>query len=264
MLVFVSLPVYKIPTMKPAIQWNGQCCQRRMTKIIVATIFVCCSKDSGSVPHWEGITGRRRSCQQTSVIWIGNTTHKSRMSFDCLVQKFSNYIIVSNTHSLSVHCCCWCCCIVVLVHGVCNSNPTQIGIIAHEFVHTWDFPDLYDPDSFFEGKRSGVYDIMSMQYGPRNNSHSPPNMGAYTKYESGYYTPSKITSDGTYDISESATTNEICIITTNFPSGEYLLIENRQQLGFGRDLTGSGILIWHIDEAANLQSNRGCEFSFKC
>ena len=38
-------------------------------------------------------------------------------------------------------------------------------------------------------------------------------------------------------------------------TGEYFLVENRQQVGFDSYLPGSGILIWHIDERMGNNSN---------
>jgi hypothetical protein len=41
------------------------------------------------------------------------------------------------------------------------------------------------------------------------------------------------------------------------PAGEYLLIENRQKIGYDQQLANGGLAIWHIDEAMKDNTKAG-------
>jgi hypothetical protein len=57
-----------------------------------------------------------------------------------------------------------------------------------------------------------------------------------------------ITDAGDYTISQVETTPQIYRISEGYPSGEYLLIENRQPVGSDAGIPQGGLAIWHIDE----------------
>lgn len=74
-----------------------------------------------------------------------------------------------------------------------------------------------------------------------------------------WLTPQEITQDGVYTLKAAEISDEAYRISVN-PFGflpEYLLIENRQPLEFDVDIWGSGLVIYHIDDAVKLQENRG-------
>jgi hypothetical protein len=141
------------------------------------------------------------------------------------------------------------------LRGVCDSQMASIGVISHEFIHTWGIPDLYDPG--WVGKGTGNYDIMSNPFGMDGTQIYPFYMSPWTRIKSGFSVPIEIEYDGFYSIESSATSDQIYIIRTHFPEGEYLLIENRQAIGYDVQMLGSGLLIWHIDEKAGLQNFPG-------
>jgi hypothetical protein len=76
-------------------------------------------------------------------------------------------------------------------------------------------------------------------------------MSAWSKIQLGWVTPMVITASGTYTARQGCTYPDVFKISTNFPSGEFLLIENRQKCNFDAKISGPGLAIFHIDESAS-------------
>jgi hypothetical protein len=133
-----------------------------------------------------------------------------------------------------------------------------MGIIAHEMFHTFRAYDLYDPNVQNIVGGVGGFDIMASPFGQGNDLALPGSASPYTKIRAGWLTPIPITQDGVYEIQASVDSDMIYIIEENFPVGEYLLFENRQVSGWDANLWGDGgMVIYHIDEEANRQNDRG-------
>jgi M6 family metalloprotease-like protein len=141
------------------------------------------------------------------------------------------------------------------LRGVCNSNIVRMGVIVHEIGHYLGLPDLYDET--FEGKGLGAYDFMSQSWGLDGSGMYPPNLSAWSKVFLGWAKVEVIAYDGTYQTESSATSNKVYKIEAGYPEGEYLLIENRQPIGYDMNMEGGGLAIYHIDDKANAQNNRG-------
>ena len=138
------------------------------------------------------------------------------------------------------------------------SNPgaatiASIGIMAHELGHLFGLPDLYDTDNSSEG--IGNWSLMSGgSWGQVSQpGDSPSLMDPWSKYFLGWITPTQVVG---------SMPNQAVPASYNSPSiyqflsgsaltasGEYFLVENRQQQSYDVSLPGSGLLIWHIDEA---------------
>jgi M6 family metalloprotease-like protein len=143
------------------------------------------------------------------------------------------------------------------LRGNCGGQLARLGVITHEFIHTWGIPDLYDTKGDFVGKGVGSFDIMGNPYGLNGQQDYPNHLGPWTKIKSGWVNPTEITADGLYKINAAEISNQVYKIS-NFPNpDEYLLIENRQPIYWDKFLFNGGLLIWHIDEAADLNNNRG-------
>ena len=144
-------------------------------------------------------------------------------------------------------------------HG---SHDATIGIIAHELGHAaFILPDLYDytPSPTNDSEGIGNFGIMgggtwayrSGQYA----GDSPSHMVGWSKIASGFIDPITISSDGGYTTNQStAAFHSVYKIATG-TSGEYFLLENRDNVGYDRGLqevlTGTydgGLLITHIDD----------------
>lgn len=89
----------------------------------------------------------------------------------------------------------------------------------------------------------------------------PVNYCAWSKTFVEWLVCDEITQSGTYTVKPSALNPECyrMTLTSKDQSGydEYLLIENRQQQGFDTYFWTSGLAIYHIDDAANGQYDRG-------
>lgn len=136
----------------------------------------------------------------------------------------------------------------------CGSDIARMGVICHELGHYLGLPDLYD--NTFEGSGIGAFDVMSQSWGFDGSGVYPPLLSAWSKVSVGWVTPTLIEEDGTYELENSETSDEIYRIDAGFPEGEFLLLENRQPDGYDSKIPHGGIAIWHIDEKAT-QNTRG-------
>mmetsp|Transcript_22446 Transcript_22446/g.48834 ORF Transcript_22446/g.48834 Transcript_22446/m.48834 type:complete len:1184 (-) Transcript_22446:70-3621(-) len=142
------------------------------------------------------------------------------------------------------------------LRGKCGNDIVRMGVICHELGHYLGLPDLYDIS--FEGTGIGAYDMMSQSWGFDGSGMYPPYLSAWSKVQVGWVDPILITKNGVYNIEASSLNGgQVYRIDEGFPEGEYLLIENRQPNGFDGKLPQGGIAIWHIDDNAEAQRNRG-------
>ena len=137
-----------------------------------------------------------------------------------------------------------------------NPGDMTVGVYAHELGHAaFGLPDLYDTgnDSYGLGRWS------LMAGGSWNGSlgSSPAHPDAWCKVRMGVVTPTVVTSSqlsaSIPNVENNATIYKLA------PSGggsEYILVENRQQLGYDASLGGSGLLIYHIDDAVYGNNNQ--------
>jgi len=138
---------------------------------------------------------------------------------------------------------------------ILGGNISTMGVFAHEYGHALGLPDLYDTDD----TSKGIGDWSLMAGGSWNSvtrsGDRPAHMDAWCKYKLGWSIPTQI---------EGTQSNVQILGAASFPrmnsdayvyklrsgtplSGEYFLVENRQQIWFDAGLPGSGLLIWHID-----------------
>lgn len=143
--------------------------------------------------------------------------------------------------------------------GRCGSDVVRVGVLVHESGHFRGLPDLYDES--FDGLGAGCYDAMSNSWGFDGTGVRPPNLSAWSRVFLGYTTPQIIEREGKYSLATSALESQVYRIDAGFPDGEYLLLENRQPIGFDADLPdGGGLAIWHVDESKSGQEEGGHPF----
>jgi len=143
-----------------------------------------------------------------------------------------------------------------------GANMIEKGIFCHEFGHAFGLPDLYDLDQSSEG----IGNWCLMASGNWNSPDSPAHMSAWCKEQLGWIIPEITSLPG--DSLGNAGANvvfqkqlssvefqpEALKIPIDAGGEEYFLLENRQAAGFDRDLPGSGLLIWHVDN--RMSNNR--------
>ena len=127
-----------------------------------------------------------------------------------------------------------------------------IGVYAHELLHGFGLPDLYDTDTSPAFISNGVGRWCVMSTGSWNGTlgSSPAHPCAWSRVHLGVTTPVNVTTN-TNNQSISSVNGGGSIFrlwTSGTASTEYFLVENRQKTGYDASLPGSGLLIWHIDD----------------
>ena len=143
--------------------------------------------------------------------------------------------------------------------GDCGTVLGKIGLTCHEYMHTFGLEDLYDGVDPLAAYGVGAFDIMADPYGQNGDPDFPGHLSAWSKELAEWVNPTVITANGDYTIRPSETSDDVYRITlADFGIvSEYLLIENRQPLEFDINIWGEGLVIYHIDDAADLQMNKG-------
>ncbi len=144
-----------------------------------------------------------------------------------------------------------------------------IGVFCHEFGHVLGLPDLYDID--YSSVGVGNFCIMASGSWLGNpTGSSPAHFCAWCKYAVGWIEPIALERNGTMEIKNAqiqavANSPTVYRLLEN-PSGtsdwlqgsgtgEYFLVENRQQIGYDSYIPGGGLLILHIDESEQTNKN---------
>jgi M6 family metalloprotease-like protein len=140
------------------------------------------------------------------------------------------------------------------VWGTSGSNIGRIGVIAHETGHFFGLPDLYDTSGSGEG--IGSWGMMANSWDFNFTQRCPPHFSPWSKVRLGWYSPTVIGDPGQYALNQAEFNAEVYRIEAGYPSGEYLLIENRQNAGFDCTIPQGGLVIWHIDESVG-HNNEG-------
>ena len=146
-------------------------------------------------------------------------------------------------------------------------HPATIGIIAHEFGHDLQWPDLYDTSFISDSAGIGNWGLMGTGMWNRTSvgslypGEAPANPTAWSRWYQGWITPTQITASTLNVAIPPVGTSGIVLLLRDNPNGvdwifeqqsgvgEYFLIENRQKTGYDLGLPGEGLLIWHIDES---------------
>ena len=130
----------------------------------------------------------------------------------------------------------------------------KIGVCAHELGHLlFGFPDLYDTDSSSEG--IGNWCLMAAgSWG--GGGDLPVHPSAWCKANQGWVTVKTVATNGPATLADVKTSQTVLRLWKNGTTGnEYFLLENRQQIGFDASLPGGGLLVWHVDDAQQTNTN---------
>ncbi len=133
-------------------------------------------------------------------------------------------------------------------------NSLDIGTFCHENGHMLcGFPDIYDYDYDSKG---GAGSFCLMDYGGGDTQ-----ICAYLKYVAGWASTVEVTKDDAIAGSLSALVgnadyNRFYRFEKPGTPTEYYIMENRQKQGRDKDIPGSGIAIWHVDELGDKDDQR--------
>ena len=134
---------------------------------------------------------------------------------------------------------------------------THIGVICHEFGHALGLPDLYDTDNSSSG--IGTWGLMSGGSWGGNGSSPwyPAHMSAWAKVQLGWVDPIVLDDEISITLDINNVEENPIIFKLNGPyyTNQYFLFENRQKIGSDQTLKNSGLLIWHINDSQNNNTN---------
>ncbi len=128
------------------------------------------------------------------------------------------------------------------------------GVFGHEFGHVLGLPDLYDTDY----SSSGVGNWCMMSFGSWGGGGlTPTHFLAWCKAQLGFLDPTTPRfNQSAASISQIETNPEVYQLWTGgYPAEQYFLVENRQRVGSDVSLPGDGLVITHIDETVNGNSD---------
>jgi len=142
--------------------------------------------------------------------------------------------------------------------------PSEIGVYCHEFGHSLGLPDLYDTSTFGGAANAGPgnWALMSTGgYGTDGLSPEyPSHLGAWSMLWLGWRDVIRPTADSLMVLSPFATGAPVLEFWFQGESNpEHFLIENRQRMGFDRNLPSEGLIVTQVDEnvmALGVPSNR--------
>lgn len=133
--------------------------------------------------------------------------------------------------------------------GTSGTEIVPIGTVVYQIARYFGIPSLDDTIGFGEGL--GRYCLMGTGYlGWDGSRRRPTHMSAWSKIQAGWVAPISVSSTGLYSARQACAFPDVFKISKNFPSGEYLLIENRYPCNYDADIPGpGGLAIYHIDES---------------
>lgn len=131
-----------------------------------------------------------------------------------------------------------------------RNEITSIGVICHEYGHALGLMDYYDTDYNESGGRSlGLrnWDLMASGFW-NDKGNTPAYTNAYSKYLLGWIYLKELGMNQDIVLNNIEENAEGYIISTRNKS-EFFVLENRQKIGFDKELPHHGLLIYKIDRS---------------
>lgn len=121
--------------------------------------------------------------------------------------------------------------------------PTRVNIPIHEIGHVLGLPDLYD----YDGSSFGVggWDVMGIWAAPPAR---PPHFGAWAREQLGWATVRHISASGRVELTAVARGGDVVRVNLN-GGREHVLLEYRAADGADASAPGTGLVVWHVDDA---------------
>lgn len=136
-----------------------------------------------------------------------------------------------------------------------------IGVCCHELGHLlFSWPDLYDTDFTSEGIGNWCLMAGGSWNGPAAGAKQgevPAHPSAWCKATQGWVTVSAPNANGQLVIEDVHRSRQIVRLWKDgdLASREYFLIENRQKSGYDAALPADGLLIFHVDDSVDGNTN---------
>jgi immune inhibitor A len=130
----------------------------------------------------------------------------------------------------------------------------KLGVFSHEFGHFLGLPDLYDTSY----RSAGIGDWCLMAGGSWNGGgNRPARMSAWCLANLGWIRPTNVSKASSLTLNALEKDKTACyrLPISGKANKEYFLIENRQKQGRDKDLPGSGLAVWHIDDTQSDNTN---------
>lgn len=124
----------------------------------------------------------------------------------------------------------------------------SIGVHVHEFGHMLGLPDQYGAK---HASGIGKWCVMAVGHmgGGESRNHRPYQLCAWCKMRLGWVTPAVVDPQVTQWVRLDPVETDgaqVVQILSRADGSEYLLLENRQRIGFDGDLDADGLLIWRV------------------
>ena len=129
--------------------------------------------------------------------------------------------------------------------GYSGANLDGIGTICHETSHILGLPDFYDTTYETTNFGLGHWDVMDAGC-YLNDGKTPCNYSAYERYYLGWLDPTELLNPQMITLNALHTSNEACILKSEFSENDFFIFENRQLIGWDSFLPASGMLISRI------------------
>ena len=135
---------------------------------------------------------------------------------------------------------------------------SPIGVFCHEYGHVLGLPDLYDVNYTAGSEGIGVWSLMaSGNY--NSNAQKPAHLDAWCKEQLNFVSYTYVSANQYQAAIPEVEFNPVVYrIDGNdyrIDNSEYWLVENREKVGFDAGLPGQGLLIYHIDNTVQTNTN---------
>jgi hypothetical protein len=89
-------------------------------------------------------------------------------------------------------------------------------------------------------------------WGWSGDQKEPPAFDAWSKIQLGWLDPVYIIDEGIYNVAPTHASSVVYVIDNGFPDKEYMILENRQPFDMDKFGFNGGLMLYHIDEKAQI------------